>query len=219
MTPKQGLACLTAFVAASWVARATASTVSSETFQTVNHSRRAHRTVLTSPTSQPIRNSMTSTTPSFRDLPIRKHARTPLPLASPSSAARFSRHHPSPNLSGTRLACANDQSRPVTSAQPPDAPHDPGPAPLPTSPPESPRARFVRHGRRARLYTWAVLFVALLAVLIVLISRNTASVKLSWAFGSTHASIVWVILAAAVVGWLLGITTAVVFSRRTRRPR
>ena len=123
------------------------------------------------------------------------------------------------NLSGTRLACANDRSRPVTSAQPPDAPHDPEPAPVPTSPPESPRDRFVRHGRRARLYTWAVLFVALLAVLIVLISRNTASVKLSWAFGSTHASIVWVILAAAVVGWLLGITTAVVFSHRTRRPR
>jgi uncharacterized integral membrane protein len=86
-------------------------------------------------------------------------------------------------------------------------------------PPESSAERFVRHGRRARLYTWAVILVALLAVLIVLISANTSKVKLSWAVGSAHASLVWIILAAAVIGWLLGITTAVVFRHRTRRPR
>jgi len=63
------------------------------------------------------------------------------------------------------------------------------------------------------------MLVALLAVLIVLISANTGKVKLGWAFGSTHASLVWIILAAAVIGWLLGITTAVVFRYRTRRPR
>jgi uncharacterized integral membrane protein len=45
-------------------------------------------------------------------------------------------------------------------------------------------------------------------------------VKLDWVFGSTtHASLVWIILAAAVLGWLLGITTATAFHRRTRRPR
>jgi uncharacterized integral membrane protein len=66
---------------------------------------------------------------------------------------------------------------------------------------------------------WAVILVALLAVLIVLISANTSKVKLSWAVGSTHASLVWIILAAAVIGWLLGITTAVGFRHRTRRPR
>jgi uncharacterized integral membrane protein len=62
------------------------------------------------------------------------------------------------------------------------------------------------------------MFVALLVVLILLISRNTAGVRLDWVVGSTHASLVWIILAAAVIGWLLGITTAVVFSHRTRRP-
>jgi uncharacterized integral membrane protein len=82
---------------------------------------------------------------------------------------------------------------------------------------ESRGERLVRHGRRARLYAWAVLFVALLAILIVLISVNTRSVKLDWAFGSTHASLVWIILAAAVLGWLLGISTAVVLRYRTRR--
>jgi hypothetical protein len=51
----------------------------------------------------------------------------------------------------------------------------------------------------------------LFAVLVVLISANTRTAKLDGVVGSTHASLVWVILAAAVLGWLLGITTAVVF--------
>ncbi len=98
-------------------------------------------------------------------------------------------------------------------------------APAPASSPdatlasiESRRERLVRHGHRARLYTGAVVFVALLAALIVLISKNTRRVKLDWAVGSTHASLVWIILAAAVLGWSLGIATAVFFHHRTRRP-
>jgi len=84
--------------------------------------------------------------------------------------------------------------------------------------PESRRARYTRHGRRVRLYTGAVVFVALLAALVVLSTKNTRSVKLDWAVGSAHASLVWIILAAAVIGWLLGLTTAIVFHHRTRRP-
>jgi uncharacterized integral membrane protein len=76
----------------------------------------------------------------------------------------------------------------------------------------------VRHGHRARLYAGAGAFVALLAILVVLITKNTRSVKLDWAVGSTHASLVWIVLAAAVIGWLLGIATGVVFRHRTRRP-
>jgi uncharacterized integral membrane protein len=100
-------------------------------------------------------------------------------------------------------------------------PEAPTPAPssdASTSSSESRTERFVRQGRRARLYTGAVVFIALLAVLIVLSTKNTRSVKLDWAVGSTHASLVWIILAAAVIGWLLGVTTAVVFRHRTRRP-
>ena len=106
----------------------------------------------------------------------------------------------------------------MTSTQAPAAAHDSGSGQVSTAP-ESRAQRLVRHGRRARLYTGAAVFVALLAVLVVLISVNTRSVKLDWAVGSTHASLVWIILAAAVLGWLLGITTAVVFRRRTRQPR
>jgi uncharacterized integral membrane protein len=102
---------------------------------------------------------------------------------------------------------------------PPAPGFEPSPPAASTSSGESRAERFRRHGRRARLYTSAVVLVALLGVLVVLISVNTRSVKLDWAVGSTHASLVWIILAAAVLGWLLGIMTAVVFRHRTRRPR
>jgi uncharacterized integral membrane protein len=93
-------------------------------------------------------------------------------------------------------------------------PIDPrGAAPL-----ESRAQRLLRHGRRTRLYTWAFLFVALMVVLIVLIAANIRSVKLDWVFGSTRASLVWIVLAATVLGWLLGVTTSVLFRYRTRRP-
>ena len=77
--------------------------------------------------------------------------------------------------------------------------------------------RVGRHFHRARLYTGAFAVVALFVVLIVLISANTRTVKLSWAFGSTRASLVWIILVTAVIGWLLGILTGFAFRRRTRR--
>jgi len=77
--------------------------------------------------------------------------------------------------------------------------------------------RLGRLGRRTRLYVRAALLVAALVVLILLIAANTRSVKLDWVIGSTHASLVWIILAAAVLGWLVGIMTSVVFRFRTRR--
>jgi uncharacterized integral membrane protein len=83
---------------------------------------------------------------------------------------------------------------------------------------ESRVKRLARHGRRVRLYSWAALFVASFAVLVVLTSANTHGVKLDWVVGSTQASLDWIVLAAAVLGWLLGITTVVVVRHRTRRP-
>lgn len=100
----------------------------------------------------------------------------------------------------------------------PDSPTDvPVPDAVPAAPSESRRERYARQGKRVRLYTVAVVFVALITVLVVLITKNTRGVKLDWAIGSTHASLVWIIVAAAVIGWLLGITTAIVFQHRTRR--
>ena len=73
-------------------------------------------------------------------------------------------------------------------------------------------ARALRHGRRARLYAWALVGIVALVVLIALVAANARSVKLDWVFGSGHASLVWIVLGAAVLGWLLGIATCILFS-------
>ncbi len=74
-----------------------------------------------------------------------------------------------------------------------------------------------RHGRHAWLYTGAAALVVLLAILIALIVANTGRVKVSWVLGSSRQSLVWIILVTAILGWLLGIVTSVVFRFRTRR--
>jgi uncharacterized integral membrane protein len=81
-----------------------------------------------------------------------------------------------------------------------------------------PRSERIRRGtRRTGLYAWAFLLVALLVVLVALIIANTREVEVSWVFGSTRQSLVWIILATAIVGWLTGIVTSMLFRRRTRR--
>ena len=88
-----------------------------------------------------------------------------------------------------------------------------------TEPIESTGVRRRRHRHRSRLYASAFALVALLVVVIALVVANTRQVKLSWVFGTSHASLVWIILAAAVLGWLLGVLTGIVFRLRTRRQR
>jgi uncharacterized integral membrane protein len=60
------------------------------------------------------------------------------------------------------------------------------------------------------------LLVAVRVILVGLAAANTRAAKLHWVVGSTHA-LVWIILATAVLGWLLGITTSVVVRYRTRK--
>jgi uncharacterized integral membrane protein len=98
---------------------------------------------------------------------------------------------------------------------------DPQPAPEPqlTEPVEPRNVRLRRHGHRAGLYAWAFVLVALIVVLIALAVANTRQVRLSWVVGHSDASVVWIILVSAIVGWLLGIVTSIVFRRRTRRRR
>lgn len=93
------------------------------------------------------------------------------------------------------------------------------PATVPTELVESRVERLRRHGHRTGLYTLAFGVVALLVVLIALAVANTRQVTLSWVVGTSHASLVWIILAASVLGWLLGILTSGVFRLRTRRQR
>jgi uncharacterized integral membrane protein len=83
---------------------------------------------------------------------------------------------------------------------------------------ETPRGRSRRHAHRARLYFYAIVAVALSAVVVALAASNTAHTKVSWVIGSSHVSLVWMVLAAVVLGWLLGILTAAALHRRTRAP-
>jgi uncharacterized integral membrane protein len=99
----------------------------------------------------------------------------------------------------------------------PEVPDTAAPVPGVTSSHEPRRERLGRHARRARLYASAGAFVTVLVVLVVLASKNTQTAKLDWVAGSTRASLAWIIVAAAVFGWLLGITTALIVHRRTRR--
>jgi uncharacterized integral membrane protein len=79
--------------------------------------------------------------------------------------------------------------------------------------------RFRRRGRHARLYTWAALLVATLVILVALVVANSRRVKISWVVGSSRTSLIWIILVAAIAGWLAGVATSILFRRRTRRPR
>ncbi|MGA2926876.1 MAG: LapA family protein [Solirubrobacteraceae bacterium] len=76
-----------------------------------------------------------------------------------------------------------------------------------------------RKALRGRLHGYAVAAVALVAVLIALAASNTAHVKVSWLVGSSHVSLVWLVLAAAILGWLLGLMTSARLRWRTRAPR
>jgi uncharacterized integral membrane protein len=88
-----------------------------------------------------------------------------------------------------------------------------------TSGPETRAARFRRNAHRTRLYAYAVGAVALIAFLIALATSNTARVKVSWVFGTSHVSLVWLVLFAAILGWLLGLLATAAFHWRTRAPR
>lgn len=84
---------------------------------------------------------------------------------------------------------------------------------------ETRRGHSRRVARRTRLHGYALLAVALFAFTIALAATNTAHVKVSWLFGSSHVSLVWLVLAAAILGWLLGLVTNAALNRRTRAPR
>ena len=78
---------------------------------------------------------------------------------------------------------------------------------------------FSRKALRARLNGYAIATVALVGVLIALAVSNTAHVKVNWLIGSSHVSIVWLVLIAAIAGWLLGLLASARFHWRTRAPR
>ena len=80
-------------------------------------------------------------------------------------------------------------------------------------------ASFRRKAHRTRLHGYAIATVALVAYLLALAASNTAQVKVNWVFGSSRVSIVWLVLFAAILGWLLALVATAAFHWRTRAPR
>ncbi len=94
-----------------------------------------------------------------------------------------------------------------------------GAAAAPETVAETGGARFARKAHRARLYLYAGVAVVLLVFLIALVLANTGHVKVSWVFGTSSVSLVWLVLVSAILGVLLGMILGALFHFRTRRPR
>lgn len=87
------------------------------------------------------------------------------------------------------------------------------------TPGETRGARFARGAHRTRLYLSAGVAVALLVALIALVIANTGQVEVSWVFGSSSVSLVWLVIGSAILGLLLGMVLGALFRWRTRTPR
>lgn len=79
--------------------------------------------------------------------------------------------------------------------------------------------RGLRYGHRTGLYASLVVAIGVLVFLILLIARNTHRVKLDYVINTTYARLIWLIIISAICGWVLGVITAYLIRRRTRRPR
>jgi uncharacterized integral membrane protein len=86
-------------------------------------------------------------------------------------------------------------------------------------PPTAPGREPALETRRSRLSLHAFLTIVVLVAIIALLLANTRSVEVSWVFGSSHQPLVWIVLVTAILGWLLGIFTAMLFRhRRAQKP-
>jgi uncharacterized integral membrane protein len=84
---------------------------------------------------------------------------------------------------------------------------------------ESRLRRGVRYSHRTGLYVSLVVAIATIVFLILLIAQNTRRVKIDYVFSSTQTRLIWLVIISAITGWVLGIVTAFLIRRRTRRRR
>lgn len=92
-----------------------------------------------------------------------------------------------------------------------------GPTP-PTLEREPARARAGRYGQRTALYLWLAILVVGFVLFVILVVQNTERVKVGWIFGHSRVSLAILVVFAAAIGWVLGLATAFLIRRRTRRP-
>jgi uncharacterized integral membrane protein len=80
-------------------------------------------------------------------------------------------------------------------------------------------SRLARKAHRTRLYIYVFAAIALIVFLIALVLANTDRIEVSWVFGASSVSLVWLVLISAILGLLLGMVLGALFRWRTRRPR
>ena len=132
------------------------------------------------------------------------------------SKTRSTVHSPAPGVIPDTI------TDPVSNGSRVGADHDSAPerqSAAPASGGETRGQHFRRKAHRTRLHGYAVIVVALVAYLIALAASNTAHIKVDWVFGTSHVSLVWLVLIAAILGWLLGLVASARFHWRTRAPR
>jgi uncharacterized integral membrane protein len=80
------------------------------------------------------------------------------------------------------------------------------PGPTPSKPPPSPSDEVYDHLRRQRQarVAKAIVFLVVLGLLIAFISANAHAVPVSYVFFTRHPPLIWVMLACAVLGGIVG---------------
>ncbi|HET6496490.1 MAG TPA: hypothetical protein VFH61_14130 [Thermoleophilia bacterium] len=62
---------------------------------------------------------------------------------------------------------------------------------------------------RTLIYLYLVVATAVLVILVALVVANREAVNVSWVFGSSSVSLVWLVLGTALLGLLLGLFVGV----------
>ena len=118
-------------------------------------------------------------------------------------------------------AATTTTTTPTTTAIP-TTPATPADAPPPVASPvvvETGTQRFARGAHRTLLYVYVVATLVVLIFLIALVVANTSVVKVSWLFGSSAVSLVWLVMGSAILGLFLGMLVGALLRHRTRPPR
>jgi len=127
---------------------------------------------------------------------------------------------PSPPVSGPAPGAVPETGRDSVSDQPQAAPNTARAREAAAANGTETRGEhFRRKALRGRLHGYGIAAVALVALLIALAASNSGPVKVDWLIGSSRVSLVWLLLAAAILGWVLGLIASARFHWRTRAPR
>jgi uncharacterized integral membrane protein len=125
-------------------------------------------------------------------------------------------YEPDSGRSASEPAVAPGTATPTT---PVDSPADTSPPAASPVVAETGAQRFARGAHRTLLYFYVVATLVVLIFLIALVVANTSVVKVSWLFGSSSVSLVWLVMGSAILGLFLGMLVGALLRHRTRPPR